>query len=193
MADNTDYLPLFGSTLQPNERTDVIIRGSNNAVAISAKSVFVSGDLNYVGDDCANVTILNSSGCVVSSGIVGATIINSSGIVIEDPDLVYINNILYSTITGGGVTYFGYRKVTSNSTITTSDGTIEARGGTDHDLPVCLGHNKMFNIKNYTGGNINVNTFGSDTIDNDPSGSLIVADGDSVTVQSDGISNYLIL
>lgn len=193
MADNTDYLPFFSSPLRANEKVDHVIRGQNNSVERSAKNVFVSGDMNYVGNDCANITILNSSGCVVSSGIVGATIINSSGIVISDENLIYINNTLYSSTTGGGVTYFGYRRVTSNSTITTDDGTIEVRGGTYHDLPACLGHNKMFTIKNYTGGIIDVYTQGRDTIDNDLSGFISISNEDAKTVQSDGVSNYLII
>ena len=101
MADNNEYIPQITYVPRYNEYVNTIIRGQSNIVEPSADDVIVSGDRNYVGQGCRNISLLNSSGCVVYPNVVGSTLINCSGIVIQEDNLVYINNNRLTNITGG--------------------------------------------------------------------------------------------
>ena len=195
---NSELFPQRKRGTPPNTSIDSVIKGSGNIIDSSSRNTVVNGDANYVGEQTSNINIFNSSGCVVSSGVIGCVLINSSGIVVSDNNLVYINNQLF---TAGSVSSDGYRKVTINTTaIQPTDGTIDVQysGGIGiYYLPSPVGHFRKYTIKN------NSPTFHdqdvwcySFTIDNATSGGagkVTLAYLDSITVQSDGSANYLII
>jgi hypothetical protein len=192
MSDNSDFIPRYYPTNPMRTYMDSVINGAGNIVDPSAQNVIVNGDRNYVGGRASNITILNSSGCVINPDVVGAVIINSSGVTISDDNLVYINNTLItnaSLSTGSYVvTSLGaYTMTVANETLD-----IQYSGSLgDYSLPYAVGHNKKFIIKNNTLNDQNVLRQGSDTIDGNAT--ITIGTFDSITVQSNGISNYIII
>ena len=196
---NNELFPKLKKPAKPNNHIDSVIMGHGNIVESSAQNVNVNGDANYVGVETGNINILNSSGCIVSSGVIGCTLINCSGISIYEDNLVYINNLLFSSATTSSS---GYRKtVTQYTVMVEGDGTIDLQyttsGGVCY-LPSPVGHFKKFVIKNNntTSNPHDVWCVGF-SIDN---GALVSGAGqitlgylDSVTVQSNGADNYLII
>jgi hypothetical protein len=93
---NTGYNPVGGGVPIGN-----IISGRFNSVPISATGIIITGDNNTVGDNARNVTILNSSGCVVPGNVSEVFILNSSGVTVNTNNTSVINNIVqYSQSTG---------------------------------------------------------------------------------------------
>ena len=192
--NNEEYFPKNTPKTPPNTYIDTVINGFGNIVEPSSRNTQVNGDGNFVGEETANINILNSSGCTVSSGVIGCTIINSSGITVSDDNLVYINNKLF---TAGGTSSTSYDIYTAEAILTLDNGTVEQRSSVAQltILPLAAGHNQKFNIKNNSTTEVDqpvVPKLGSgDTIDG--TDGLFLTYLDSITVQSDGTSNYIIL
>lgn len=196
MSDNSDFIPRYFPTNPMRTYMDSVINGAGNIVDPSAQNVIVNGDRNYVGGRASNVTILNSSGCVVNPDVVGAVIINSSGVTISDDNLVYINNVLVTNSSFGTGSYVS--TAANGYSITSANETLEIRYtgsmGT-YVLPSPLGHNRKYTIKNMSANDQEVLAYGY-TIDDTTSGGagrVTLGTLDSITVQSDGISNYIII
>src|SRR3990167_155323 len=73
------------------------VYGINNYVASSAERVVIVGNNNTVGERAQNITILNSSGCIVAGGVVNVSIMNSSGVTVVDSNVTYQNNVQTSS------------------------------------------------------------------------------------------------
>ena len=195
---NEELFPQYKKNEIPKSYIDTVIKGSGNIIEDSSRNTIVTGDNNYVGEETESITILNSSGCVVSSGVVGCVIIGSSGVVVSDNNLLYINNVL---ITSANTSSDGYRKSTTQYTIISlEDGTIDLQYNTSGGicyLPFPTGHNKKFTIKNNSPTFNDHEVWASGyTIDNSTSGGagkVTLAYLESITVQSDGVSNYIII
>lgn len=93
MADNNDYLPIYTELSPFHHKRDVVIMRDENIVEPNVISSIVTGIDNYVAENCKDITILNSSGCVVYPDVVGATIINSSGVIADTSGVIYISNV----------------------------------------------------------------------------------------------------
>ena len=194
--NNIEEFPKQRSIENPRTYIDSVVKGSGNIIERSARNVIVNGHNNYVAEETRNINLFNSSACTISSGVVGVTIINSSGINVYSNDKVYINNKEFAP---GGTSSTGYDIVTASVTyfMDTDNGTVELRGTSTHDthLPLALGHNQKFIVKNnsYAGVEQNVKPAdgSSDSIDLDIL--WVLGYLDSITVQSDGVSNYIIV
>lgn len=77
-------LPMGNSTV----KDDVVITGTRNNIGSNIKSAIINGDYNSVFAD--NVTLLNSSGCVIDGTGHGVTAINSSGTTFSVQDGFYL-------------------------------------------------------------------------------------------------------
>jgi len=97
MADNVDKFPQINRRPKPNVITNGQFIADGNFVHPTAESVIVTGVNNFVGQGCKNITLLNSSGCIVLADIEGATVFNSSGTVVTASNTIYINGILLDT------------------------------------------------------------------------------------------------
>ena len=197
--NNEEVFPKIENTEVPNTTIDSVIKGYANRIEKSAKNVIVNGDRNYVGHATSNINIFNSSGCVVSSGVTGCTLINSSGITIYDDNKVYINNVEYGL--GNNPPTGAYKIVTNPSSyaIVEGDETLDCQhnsNGLVVGLPSPVGHNREFDIKNNSPLESDLLIFiDGYSIDNETisgAGYLYVSYLDSATVQSDGVSNYII-
>jgi hypothetical protein len=73
----------------------------NNYVSESAERIFVSGNDNSIGQNCQNVSIINSSGCIVYGGLRNVSVINSSGVTVTENNISYIRNRVYSSESDG--------------------------------------------------------------------------------------------
>src|SRR3990167_3274750 len=73
-----------------------IVIGTDNYVDESCEMYIVSGHRNSVGAGCHNISILNSSGCVVNAGLSHVVIMNSSGVTVTESGETYNNGVLTS-------------------------------------------------------------------------------------------------
>ena len=200
MADNTEFFPNVDGINSPNLKRNGVYVGNTNTVEDSATNVMVNGNGNYVGEACNNVNILNSSGCAVTSGVINITIVGSSGLTVTESNQTFFANteISSSSFITSGVTYSeGYHISAGEYFITLADYTIEVVVDTDATaLPLAAGHTQVFNIKNSSTTNTELHTLGSDTLEGTaypiPVG-LEIGVGDTLTVQSNGSNNYIIL
>ena len=194
--NNEEEFPKQVRIETPNTYIDSVIKGTGNVIERSARNVLVNGDNNYIGEETSNINIFNSSGCTVSSGVIGTTLINSSGIVVRTDNKVYINN---QELITGGLSSSAYTILTASTTyfMDTDNGTVELRGTTTHDthLPLALGHHQKFIVKNnsYAGVVQNVKPADGSSDSIDLQVLWVLGYLDSITVQSDGISNYIIV
>ena len=69
------------------------IYGSYNYVSPTAYGVKINGDSNSVGTGANNISIINSSGCIVAGGLVNVTILNSSGVTVTESNVIYQDSI----------------------------------------------------------------------------------------------------
>jgi len=197
MADNTEYLPQIGVIDDSRTERNYKLIGDGNVVSISAKDIVVNGQNNFVGEECQRINILASSGCTVTSGVTDISITGSSGLTINESSLTYIKNVLItdSSFSGGAVNTTYRVETLDAQSITATDATVELIGEsvTVILLPPASGHNRIYNIKNLQVIDSDVEVYGgSDQIDsiNDR---VTLSQYDSVTVQSDGGINYIIL
>ena len=102
MAEETEDLPKIHSRTYPGNNTPSragtqLVMGFNNIIAESAIGVIVSGSENVVGEGAVNVSLLNSSGCIVSGGLRNVTIINSSGVTVTEDNTIVQNGVIVSS------------------------------------------------------------------------------------------------
>lgn len=78
-----------------------IVQGRNNIISPSAQKILVTGDENMVGENCRNITILNSSGTVISGDVSEVLVLNSSGVTVTASNTRVINNVQETTLPSG--------------------------------------------------------------------------------------------
>lgn len=106
MTDETENMPVYhnrtyaGRNSSPTRTGIRTIIGWDNIVAESATGIFVVGSNNTIGERAQNITLLNSSGCIVVGGLVNVTVFNSSGVTVTDSNIKVENNINYPTTAG---------------------------------------------------------------------------------------------
>jgi len=201
-----EYFPIIGQPIKPNKLFRQSIIGYGNQVASTAQDIIVNGEGNFIGDDCRSINILNTSGSVVTSGVIGVNLFSCSGLIIEESDVIYIKNVKITedSFSGGGGsitsgTTFSqsliYTGAVANYDMTTDNYTVVATGQPlQLGLPPAIGQTQVYNIKNQTGADL---TFygdllsGTDTIEGETSATI--GDGASLTLQSNGSTNYIII
>jgi|SRR3990172_2335640 len=100
MAEENEDLPKIhsrtyaGNNSSPTRTSSQLVLGLNNVVAESAVGVLITGNDNVVGGDVQNVSIQNSSGCIVAGGLVNVSIFNSSGITVTESNTKVENGIV---------------------------------------------------------------------------------------------------
>ena len=197
-----EYFPIIGQTIKPNKLFRQSIIGYGNQVASTAQDIIVNGEGNFVGDDCRSINILNTSGSVVTSGVIGVNLFSCSGLIIEESDVIYIKNVKITEDSFGGLTSGvtfsqSYRAISPflSTTITEADYTVEQFGNASESvfLLPAAGQTRVINIKNSkTEFVLTINPSGADTIEGELTLELGNT-GDSVTLQSNGTNNYIIL
>lgn len=70
---------------------DVIINGSGNRVADSARNVFISGDNNTIGEHAKNINLFSSSGNLILGGVTDIVMVNTFGKRISENNMFLIN------------------------------------------------------------------------------------------------------
>lgn len=159
MSINTDYTPEFTSPEPFNHRSDMVIKGASNIIKDTAINVICTGRENYVGDFCDGITLLNSSGCVVSENCSDIMLLNSSGISVGafSSGVVYFNNNL---VTPNGSAAPIINQPPSDYTATIYDDIIICTSvGQIITIPTYteIG-SKRFEVKNLSGGTIYILT-----------------------------------
>lgn len=117
MADNTDRFPQIRLINKPNEFVNATIRGRDNIVDKTAENIIVNGQNNYVGPNCRDINLLNTSGCTVSSGVVGVNLFSCSGVTVSENNVLYFNNKKVSTY--GSIKYYAGTIVQSGTSAPT--------------------------------------------------------------------------
>jgi len=201
MADNTEYLPQIGVIDDTRTQRNYKLIGEDNIVHKTSSDVVVNGVGNFVGEECKRVNILASSGCVVTSGVTDVSLINSSGVTVNYPGgVIYIDNQLVTadSFITSGVTVSQSIVTLSDAVVyemTTSDYTvISNNNGNEIYLPPAAGQTQVFHVKNIDSDDFTLYVYPltSDTIDLTED-RIVLAQYDTVTVQSDGSTNYYIL
>jgi len=201
MADNTEYLPQIGVIDDTRTQRNYKLIGEDNIVHKTSSDVVVNGVGNFVGEECKRVNILASSGCVVTSGVTDVSLINSSGVTVNYPGgVTYIDNQLVTadSFITSGVTVSQSIVTLSDAVVyemTTSDYTvISNNNGNEIYLPPAAGQTQVFHVKNIDSDDFTLYVYPltSDTIDLTED-RIVLAQYDTVTVQSDGSTNYYIL
>lgn len=205
-SGSIEYFPIISAASKPNRLFRHAIIGEDNSVSSSAQDIIVNGAGNFIGDECRSVNLLNTSSCIVSSGVIGVNLFSCSGLIITESDVIYIKNVFITedSFGGGGITSGvtfsqAYRATTPTdipeATVSLSDYTVEyfGTGSETSFLSPAVGHTQIFNIRNSkTIEVLNIIPDGSDTIEGD---SVLTLNntGDSVTIQSNGTNNYIII
>jgi hypothetical protein len=181
MADNTEFTPIYTEVERPHFRTDFVIRGANNIISPTAKNIICFGDNNYIGEDCENISMMNSSACIVSPGVRGVVLMNTSGVTISENDTVYIQN--QNVTSGSFVSNTANVRIImgSDTALITDDILIIPTSSETITIPSCstLGINKRYEIKNISDGDIYLYTDSSDGFDRDTTNPPVV---DTITL-----------
>lgn len=98
MGMEDERFPQFKREPKPNVTTNGQFIADGNSIHPSAMNVIVTGARNDVGANTQNISILNSSGCIVAPGVHGVTLLHSSGITVVDDDVVIIHNTIVPAI-----------------------------------------------------------------------------------------------
>src|SRR3990167_5465013 len=122
-----------------------IIIGTENYVDETCEMYIVSGYRNSVGGGCYNISILNSSGCVVSACVSHVNIVNSSGVTVNADHAIVMNS--------SGITVNCANQIYQNSSLTSSTQTagkkvykaLLTQAGTDAPTAIIL-ENTIGNI-----------------------------------------------
>jgi hypothetical protein len=196
-----EYFPIIGQAIKPNKLFRQSIIGHGNQVASTAQDIIVNGFGNSIGDDCRSINILNTSGSSVTSGVIGVNLFSCSGLIIDESDVIYIKNVKITESSFGitsGVTFSQsliYTGAVGSYDMTTDNFTVVAtQQPLQLGLPPAVGQTQVYNIKNQTGADL---TFygdllsGTDTIEGETSATI--GDGASLTLQSNGSTNYIII
>jgi hypothetical protein len=206
-SGSIEYFPIIGQGRKPNKVFKQSIIGEDNAVESTAQDIIVNGTGNYIGEACRDINILNSSGCIVSSGVIGVNLFSCSGLTISAGGVIYIKNVKITedSFSGGGgtptsgVTYSQayFPAAPGTATFVTSDMyTIEVFGNSSEVvfLAAATGQTRVINIKNSkTVETLEIYPDGSDTIEGSGDFLVLSSTGESVTLQSNGSNNYIII
>lgn len=119
---------VFGGDSEPSPTTvdignprNTLIYGEGNTVGSGLRNSIINGHSNNVsGGD--GIVLLNSSGCTVYDGLENVTLINTSGTIVTESNVVYVNGY---EITGD--TFKGLSATWTTPTFNASD--YEAQGG----------------------------------------------------------------
>jgi len=186
-----------------------------NITAVSGIAAYASG--NTITGTPSGILFFDNSGSVSGSNTLiydGVDVALSGNItasgkrVISSDEIYHIKQLTqaeYDVITPDAATFYiitdpdiegpvvqPYREVSSNTTILTSDYTINATAGAVLTLPTAVGNGGlMFNIKNTSTGNVIVSGVAGETLDGDTSFE-ISTQYQSIKVQSTN-SNWIIL
>jgi uncharacterized Zn-binding protein involved in type VI secretion len=186
-----------------------------NITAVSGIAAYASG--NTITGTPSGILFFDNSGSVSGSNTLiydGVDVALSGNItasgkrVISSDEIYHIKQLTqaeYDAITPDAATFYiitdpdiegpvvqPYREVSSNTTILTSDYTINATAGSVLTLPTAVGNGGlMFNIKNTSTGNVIVSGVAGETLDGDTSFE-ISTQYQSIKVQSTN-SNWIIL
>ena len=194
-----ETFPKTSSVTRPNVLKNINIVGRGNNVSPSADNVNVNGDRNAIGDECKDIQIFSSSGCVVFGGIKNITIINSSGVTASTDDQVWINNYLYPPIKGG----VKVTKVITQYAMLATDEFMECNASTSSYTLLLIpatssdaysgGYGKIINIKKTDSSSniITIGTAGNGNID-DQATIILSTQYESVTLISNGTNYYII-
>ena len=205
-SGSIEYFPIIGQGQKPNKVFRQSIIGAGNNVEPTAQDIIVNGFGNYIGEECRNINLLNTSACIVSSGIIGVNLFSCSGLVINDSDTIYIRNVLITedsfsgggSIPSSGVTYSeSYTIAGGDYDVLLADSTIvNFIDGNTFYLPVTAGQTQKFNLKNLSSQTLVIDFIDTSVkhIDGDPNlVPLLLNYRDSVTLQSNGSNGYIIL
>ena len=194
-SGSVEYFPLLKKLNRANHKKQQAISSLIDLVEDSAENVISNGGGNYVGEACHEINILNSSGCVVTSGVIGVNLFACSGLTVTESNVIYIKNIKITedSFTSGTISS-SFRTITADSTyLLPSDETVQLSGEavTVTYLPSPVGHHRIIDAKNLQAIDTVISVGGSDTIDIDFV-DVTLSYLDNVTLQSDGISNWII-
>lgn len=195
-----DALPFILSRLRAGNNSasangfigNAFISGTNNVVSRSAKGVIVSGNNNSVGDNAENISILNSSGCVVQGGLRNVQILNSSGVTVRDSNITYERNIVTSNATGG------IKQISANNTIDNGEKTVlvdASGGGVAYQLPnAALYPGRPITIKKIdsTGNTVTIEGFAAGQTIDGSSTKSISTQWNYYTVKSNGSAWFIV-
>lgn len=82
------------------------VYGEGNYVSPTATGIVINGNTNSVGTDSNNVSIMNSSGCIVAGGLVNVSIMNSSGVTVTESNTVVENGVTIFSPSQGSQGYW---------------------------------------------------------------------------------------
>jgi len=189
--------------------------GNDNTYGNGGRNVLVNGNDNYIHDYSTNITLLGSSGDIISSGLENVTLINTNNVEISSGDIVLINNVPLPSITPlyapiKTITQSSYNILVTDSTLlvdaSANNVTINlvfnaafeqyATAWVHYDLngtQVTFFFTKILNIKKIdsSGNTVTIDPDGSATIDGQLTQTL-TSQFDNITIQYDG-TNWHIL
>lgn len=192
-----------------------VSQNETDIVAVSGIAAYASG--NSISGNPSGILFFDDTGAVTGNNslifdgqsiTLDGTVFATGQRVITSDEIFHIKQLTqaeYDALTPDSATFYiitdaaiegpvvqPYREVSSNTTILTSDYTINATAGSVLTLPTAVGNGGlMFNIKNTSTGNVIISGVSSQTIDNEPSFE-ISTQYQSIKVQSTN-SNWIIL
>lgn len=130
MAEEVDKAPKIhnrsypGGNATPVVTPSGVVIGWNNVVPESATGIFIMGSYNGVGEQSQNITILNSSGCIVAGGLVNVFIYNSSGVTVTESNTIVQNGVIQSSPSTGGTSGTYTPTLTNTTNVTSSSAKV---------------------------------------------------------------------
>lgn len=174
--DDSESMPITGWALgtgtgnpsnQPtvSARSGNTIIGARNYVDITAERILISGIQNSVGANCRDITISNSSGCIVNGGLYNVSIVNSSGVTVTESNITYNNNIIVNAATGGVKQIAASDEVDKGEQIVLADAGV---ANISYVLPSAVtnvGRELIVKKIDSSANTVTINTTGGQTID----------------------------
>jgi hypothetical protein len=189
--------------------------GNDNTYGNGGRNVLVNGNHNYIHDYSTNITLLGSSGDIISSGLENVTLINTNNVEISSGDIVLINNVPLPSITPlyapiKTITQSSYNILVTDSTLlvdaSANNVTINlvfnaafeqyATAWVHYDLngtQVTFFFTKILNIKKIdsSGNTVTIDPDGSATIDGAAT-KVLTTQYEHTTIQYDGTNWHTI-
>lgn len=91
-----EFFPQTKRLGKPNTIVNGQFIADGNFVHPTAENVIVTGVDNTVGPNARDISIFNSSGCVVAPNVRGGTLVNCSGTILSENNLTIINDTIIS-------------------------------------------------------------------------------------------------